>query len=563
MCYCRKYSFVVFLLFIALLPAASFSQADSSAYFYNQINKATNEKAKLAYLTQFAWSIHYSDSAITYYLKAIELANKLNSHEYIAQNNNRLGVAYRYIGSYDKAMDAYRLAYAIADSFKIPTEKGFALCNIGNLYVAQNSFQKALPYYFEAEKIFIANKFPYGLGFCYVGIANVYTKLKQYDKALKFANKSVTVRASINDTKNIYTSLYTQADICWQMNNKEEALLIYEDLYLEVKGKKNIREVDVCRQLALLNNELGNKQKSVEMALAAIDANVKAKSYTAIAPVYQQLAKWYQSNQNFEKAWYYQSLYLEAKDSIYNNEVAKTLSGFQLQQKEKEIEVLEKTAKLNEQKAAYSKTITQILTVAVVGIFFTALFIAYNWRKQQKAAKLIEQQRLELEKQAAELTEINQLKDRLFSIISHDLRRPLASLKGVNDLLKMNELTQSDIENIGKQIDLQLDGVLNVLENLLQWSVAQIQSGEQLNKVKLHPQSLVKNNFQFLERVANEKQIQLINQIPENIFVLADANHLNIVLRNLISNAIKFTNTKGEVKVMAEVEADNVLFKVL
>ncbi len=152
-----------------------------------------------------------------------------------------------------------------------------------------------------------------------------------------------------------------------------------------------------------------------------------------------------------------------------------------------------------------------------------------------------------------ELSQSNNIKDKMFSIISHDLRAPLATLQ---NFLKMfisyrNAFTDEEIGRITKDINKSLGNVGDLLENLLQWSRAQMGHLE----TELEPLIItdyIQKNIELLLPIAKNKKINLqVSEIDEGILVEADPNLLNFILRNLISNAIKFTDTDGTVTVGA------------
>ena len=158
-----------------------------------------------------------------------------------------------------------------------------------------------------------------------------------------------------------------------------------------------------------------------------------------------------------------------------------------------------------------------------------------------------------------ELSQSNTIKDKMFSIISHDLRAPLATLQ---NFLKMfisyrNAFTEEEIGRITKDINKSLGNVGDLLENLLQWSRAQMGHLE----TELEPllvTDYIQKNIELLLPTAKNKQINLqVSEIEEEILVEADPNLLNFILRNLISNAIKFTDTDGTVTMGAIYDKNN------
>ena len=149
-----------------------------------------------------------------------------------------------------------------------------------------------------------------------------------------------------------------------------------------------------------------------------------------------------------------------------------------------------------------------------------------------------------------ELIESNQLKNTLLSMISHDVKSPLNSIKSILGLLNTNNIEPYEIKPLTKQLEDQVQSTYLMVENILHWSSSQnheIKIEKQLVALKpIVDESLLLFSFQ-----SQHKRLQLVNQITEELFVLADANVIKLVLRNLISNAIKFCNEGGKISVNA------------
>lgn len=157
-----------------------------------------------------------------------------------------------------------------------------------------------------------------------------------------------------------------------------------------------------------------------------------------------------------------------------------------------------------------------------------------------------------LKKSEKELREANVAKDKFFSIIAHDLKNPFNALKGFSDLLLRlhNEMTPEKREEFIRSIHNSANRTYELLENLLVWSRAQT------NRISFAPENLVlaqqiENNLLLMADMAKKKNISLKQEVPGKIVVSADKNMVTTVLRNLISNAIKFTPKGGTVTVTA------------
>jgi signal transduction histidine kinase len=170
---------------------------------------------------------------------------------------------------------------------------------------------------------------------------------------------------------------------------------------------------------------------------------------------------------------------------------------------------------------------------------------------------MIEEQRRLLEQKATELETSNLVKTRLFSIIGHDLRSPINSLRTLLNFIKIGHITQPDFEELLPTIQHSVSGIHVTLENLLQWSITQLHGITPTFKT-LYVHKLVEENISLFGVIARDKQIELVNQVGENVTCLADENHLRLIFRNLLSNAIKFTHAGGKI-VVTNTTRDNLL----
>lgn len=168
-----------------------------------------------------------------------------------------------------------------------------------------------------------------------------------------------------------------------------------------------------------------------------------------------------------------------------------------------------------------------------------------------------------LQQNAQKLSELNATKDRLLSIISHDLKNPINNIAGFAELIDKNyeKYTDEKRKHFNQLILRSVTSVAKLLENLLLWSRSQ------RNKISVEPETfpvadLVNNCIELLKPSADKKQIVLISKIPENVMVYADVDMITTVIRNLLSNAIKFTPLQGMVFIKAESKHNQTIIEV-
>ena len=153
-----------------------------------------------------------------------------------------------------------------------------------------------------------------------------------------------------------------------------------------------------------------------------------------------------------------------------------------------------------------------------------------------------------------ELKKLNVEKDKFFSIIAHDLRSPFNGFLGLTQIMDedLRTLTMDEIQDIAKSLRSSANNLFRLLENLLEW--AKLQQGLIPFKpkvVKLLP--IVDDCISIMLELAKNKGIELVNHIPENLTVFADTNIFQTVIRNLVSNAVKFTPKGGKISLSSKV----------
>lgn len=175
--------------------------------------------------------------------------------------------------------------------------------------------------------------------------------------------------------------------------------------------------------------------------------------------------------------------------------------------------------------------------------------------EQVAIAVVSKQSEDEIKKKNEQLKQSNREKDKLFSIVAHDLRSPFHGILGLTEIMMEDAavLEKEEIEDYSKEIHKSASALFKFLENLLLW--ARMQQGAitvepSVNELKL----MVDKNIEFLSNNFNWKNIEIVNKISAGISVVADSEIFNIILRNLISNAVKFTHRGGRIEIFSSSE---------
>ena len=190
-------------------------------------------------------------------------------------------------------------------------------------------------------------------------------------------------------------------------------------------------------------------------------------------------------------------------------------------------------------------------------VTFWAIYLVANRFKQY----FLEYEQIILEKNT-ELSDLNQQKDKLFSIIAHDLRSPLSSLNQILSMLSEGNLTKKEFEMLIEKISKNSGYTSELLDNLLHWAGSQIK-GFKVNRVEFNIEKVIEEKIALALPLYNVKNITVVNAVNHNTMVFADINMINIVLRNLLSNAIKFSRSNTTITVNAYKENEFVYVEVI
>jgi two-component system, sensor histidine kinase and response regulator len=181
-----------------------------------------------------------------------------------------------------------------------------------------------------------------------------------------------------------------------------------------------------------------------------------------------------------------------------------------------------------------------------------------NTQIQIQADKIREDATL-LEKQTKELTELNTLKNKMFGIISHDLKAPMHAIRNLFNDVEQKKISQAQLKELMPEVVNDLNYTVGLMDNLLQWVKTQMQS-EVVYLQKVDISSLLEETVQLVRLQAERKKIKIEIDAEDGVYGIMDKEMINLVLRNLLSNAIKFTPENGTIT--AGIKANRSLLEV-
>ncbi|TSE10217.1 tetratricopeptide repeat-containing sensor histidine kinase [Aquimarina algiphila] len=372
---------------------------------------------------------------------------------------------------------------------------------LGTIALEQSKFKDATHYFKEIEHLSTyelygikKSNIEHNLGICYL-------HLKEFDAAEPYLIKSLKLQEEQKDTLGLIGTYGNIASLYYEQYKDQQAIPYFEKAY----------------RLSKTTTDYTAKQNTARN-MAVVEENRKNLSQSLVYR--KEYEKWRDSLNDQNKIW----------------EVAELEKQFAVKQKQKEVQVLQAENKIKiAERNGFLYSAIVLLVVLAAGVYF--------YREKVKTNAIIT-------KQKETLDELNATKDKLFSIVSHDLRSSVHALKTSNTKL-VDNLENKNLEVLDGLLQNNsaiVNGAYNLLDNLLHWALLQTQQSYfEITSIRL---------FFIVEQIAYnykplmlEKNVDFKNKVSKSDMVYADQESLKIILRNLIDNAIKFSNPDGEIKI--------------
>jgi signal transduction histidine kinase len=509
------------------------------------------------------------DLALKNYLDALKIKQKLKNENDVASILNNVGIIYSDIGNYSRALDAFTKSLEIKREFGLKKDIAYALHIIANTYLKLKNYDKALSYYNESLKIRKEIGDKVNTASSLKNIGNTYLELKDYQNAIRFFNEALALREQIGDVKGISDILNNIGNYYLEINDYSKALVEYNKAVETGKKTGDKLLIALCfRKIGTIYLIQNNYNEGVNFLYNSLQIGKEIKNLELIKNAYYELFKYYNLTQNSEKALENYINYTIINDSINTKQNSQRLieiqMNFELEESynqinkiEDEITELNAEKKLRELELKKQKNVRNYLIIIVLVALISASIISVQFFNKRKTNILLKDKIQEvnsfnqkLQESEENLKILNATKDKFFSIIAHDLRNPFNALHGLTRHLidNFDSFSKEEIKPFVEIIYNSADDQLELLENLLYWS--RTQRGKiQFNPRTIDLNEIITKNFDLLKMSAERKQINLVNEVTPEYEIFADYDMIMAIMRNLTSNAIKFSNENSFVSI--------------
>lgn len=469
-------------------------------------------------LSRIYWVKANYQLSTEYGFKALKVFQDSPYHEELASTLIALARTLTELGNMGKAHEFIREGLELGIRHSDPRIQAAAYRELSYLLTEQNQLDSALYYTEKGLTLYERLGDSLDMSVLYGRKSRIYFLQKRYEQSKDIAYRALLIDSLVGNRRGLGISYYQVGQNEYALGNKHKAMLMLQ-------------------QSTRINSEIGN-------------LNWQIKAHELLASFYLEQKKPALAAAELQKVSTF-------KDELYNSEksgqVEEMQSLHELEAKENTIRLLEQENALKQQQVKNQRLFVAFLMVAV--LFLTLLiFVLTRLRSIQSKTNqnlanqnhAIEQQRIAIQSQAENLQQLDQLKTKLFSVISHDLRGPISNLQSLLDMFTKNLMTADEFVALSGKLKDNLNVTQRTLENLLNWSLSQM-GGIKTEQKKVDVSECLIEACRLMEESAARKKVILETQVQNSIRVWADPDQLQVVLRNLIHNAIKFSSFNDRV----------------
>lgn len=567
-CGCNKVkSLWIMIIFLVLIyPPLEARQAHLKDSLQQAFREAINDVDKFELLIKLSDAVLYNspEESLERSFSALEIAKNIADVEKEAIALNRIGSAYWNIGDLAKSYEYQIMALNIANTNDLEAIKARCLGNIGTLLSAIGNDIQAIEY--EKEALSIVEKKNNDKNrrvALHNNIGRSHFHLKQVDSAEMYLEKARTL-AFGEERFMLPIILFNLGELYFYENALPKATALLEECLELALQYNDIRSQ--CRVYQLLAEiamkEDREKEKSLFYAKNAAMIAETTKTKELIYITYNTYANALGLNEKYKEAFEYGQKSNAYRDSVQQSQTTQKLAFFNYQRDQGELALLKKENQLaslmKERSSLYIKGLT--IGIVLVILFLIVIIISRKEKieankKLARINKEVKNQKRAIDAHRRKLESINKSKDKVFSVVSHDFRSPLNSLKSLLVMIQDDYISMDEFKNLLPEVSRKLNSASTLLENILLWAQVQINHDHFKAKMVDISKEVLKQKTFCADQLAL-KNLTLDIAIPEKTEAYIDPDILGFVIRNMIVNAIKFSNEHNSIKITSTSDSD-------
>lgn len=541
--------------------------------FKHYVNTIGSERNKIDYYMVLGVYYNYlnlNDSAILYMEHAVNMMNSKNNNFSGKRDNiyhlpsiyNNIALIYDDMGMYESAVEFQLKSInaikeiRIRDTLNVEINE-LLVTDYVELAIMFSNFDDTInaKKYF-SKGIYLAKEYnnEYLKAYSNLNYGVFLSDIEEYDLAIEYINNSKKYYDKINNTYNHLIIKLNIAKILAEQDKPKQAIAL-ADTVLQITRMRGFfaLKLSTLEILFYLHYNINEIEKAIEIGHKYLRLATEQNRHIGSNHILSTLAKIYSDKGNYKKAYEYLSKSKNLTDSIndidHKANASILESKYNLIQRNTENEVLVRENNIKDKYIKKNhKTRSIIISLLVISVIF-GLIVLIGLRRINKINSKLKLSNKSLEKKSIELAQYNSALEKVFGIFTHDLKGPIGTADMFFRLLEDDENSFSEekksqyIRQIGKSMKV----TFSMLENLLYWSKHRMDNKVDISEFNIS--SLANSIIENIEQTLFTKNIRFSNNIDSSILLNTDENYLRIVLRNIISNAVKFTKDNGEISI--------------
>jgi two-component system sensor histidine kinase/response regulator len=578
---------------------AYFSEADDNVNYFETVKEKGNV---YLFMSEYSQAMYYYNSALDYY-------RRNNMPIGISRCLNNMGIIYKNRGEYVEALSVYEESIIYLDSVRDARDISQAYLNMGNVFVYLGSYDRALEHFEKALEIAERENLRMNISRCLSNSGVVQNKCNNYSEALNLYQRALNVSESLNDRVQVSNCLINIGTNYADMGQPERGIE-YVQSGMEIKMELgDERAISNCYiHLAEIHIMLEEYDQAIELFRTAIpekerlgDQEGLVRCYLGLGSIYVHRKQYADARRvtdlaldialninvlehivhgygikreiavavgDYQSAYQFAMQYHQFNDSLIDEATSLAVMEMEFRNRSKVLEQENENLHIQSDLTIALMRKRNTFLYSILGIAFLLaaglILVVYFLRRLRISSLKLEEKNLVITKQNLKLDHLNKTKDRMMSIIAHDLRGTIGNqLTAIEVLHRIegDDGAEFDRKKLLGNLKHSASYSLELLENLLHWS----RLNE--NESYYHPEevtvkSLILNCIALFDETAKNKNLSFQLEIEESLITKADRIMMEIIFRNLISNAIKFSNSGSEITIGAKRTNNKIVFKV-
>ncbi len=533
----------------------------------NQLGYATTEANALNYIGKFYHTRGAFDRSLNYFREGLDIALNTYDSAIISELYRNIGNYYNTIGNHSYALEALYNSLDFLDRENDPLNYASSCNHIGNVYQDQGNMEKSLEFHRMALNLRMIADHQDEIGKSLKNLGEFFEDLGEKDSAVIFYGQAMTIFEESGYKKGSIKVHNNLGRIRVSEGNMQEGISLLEQARDESKKIGYSKGVmNAHFELGKAYTLLSDEQTALFHFNLALDLAENHGMLELQRGIYFNLYHFYLSKEDFQTSLQHYITYGQLDDSIRDLQhlanIDELIIKHETRARERENEFLRKQNELQNTSLRRKNLILVFTIVALLSLIISIFTVFQNLKHKKKDNLALVSLNHKLKKLNMELNETNAEKDKMYSIFVHELRNPLLWFRNITRMLnrKYDDLSEDKIKKALESLDESATHSYHLMDNLLHWTRSQLGKIE-LNKEIFDLKEVINENVSFANTALKYRNIS-INCECKSTWIAADKMMISTTLRNLISNAIKFTPENGSINLRSILENGRVRVSV-